>query len=98
MVQIQRILFCKHLIKLFPKWLTRINISLVDGTIHFNIQYKGFIDLCCVDYPSDSRRFKLIYHLISYRYNTRIYIHIDTTETEAISSITSIFLSSNWFE
>src|SRR4051794_7164357 len=61
-------------------------------------QYKGFIDLCCTDYPSDPNRFKLIYQLLSFRYNVRIFVHVETSEVMPIESVTSIFLSANWFE
>ncbi|MBV8183609.1 MAG: NADH-quinone oxidoreductase subunit C, partial [Hyphomicrobiales bacterium] len=34
--------------------------------------FKSFIDLCGVDYPSREKRFEVVYHLLSPKYNRRI--------------------------
>src|SRR4051812_47026735 len=55
---------------------------------NLNTQFKSFIDLCCIDYPSRAKRFSLVYQLLSFRYNTRVFVHICTSEVEAVPSST----------
>ncbi|MEM9014217.1 MAG: NADH-quinone oxidoreductase subunit C [Pseudomonadota bacterium] len=56
------------------------------------------IDLCGVDYPARSKRFDIVYHLLSMHNNTRIRVKAEVGEDESISSIVSVFPCADWFE
>ena len=61
-------------------------------------KFKQLIDITAVDYPENERRFKLVYLLLSHEYNTRILIDFFINENEIVSTLTSVFPSSNWME
>ena len=60
--------------------------------------FKQLIDITAVDYPQNDKRFKLVYLLLSHEFNSRILIDFLINENEIVSSLTSIFPSSNWME
>lgn len=60
--------------------------------------FVSFIDLCGVDYPSRSRRFEVVYHLLSPRQNLRVRIKVVTDETTPVPSVTNVYPGANWFE
>ena len=61
-------------------------------------KFKQLIDITAVDYPESEKRFKMIYLLLSHEFNCRVIIDFHINEKEIISSLTSIFPSSNWME
>ena len=61
-------------------------------------KFKQLIDITAVDYPENDRRFKLVYLLLSHEFNSRIHIDFFINENEIVTSLTSIFPSSNWME
>ena len=61
-------------------------------------KFKQLIDITAVDYPENERRFKLVYLLLSHEFNSRILIDFSINENEIVSSLTSVFPSSNWME
>ena len=63
-----------------------------------NMNFKQLIDITAVDYPENERRFKLIYLLLSHEFNSRVIIDFFINENEMVSTLTSIFPSSNWME
>ena len=60
--------------------------------------FKQLIDITAVDYPQNERRFKLVYLLLSHEFNSRILVDFLINENEIVTSLTSIFPSSNWME
>ncbi len=56
------------------------------------------IDLCGVDYPERTKRFEVVYHLLSLHNNVRVRVKIATGEDEAIASIRDVFPCADWFE
>jgi NADH dehydrogenase (ubiquinone) Fe-S protein 3 len=50
------------------------------------------------DYPGRARRFEIVYHLLSVRYNARLRVKTYASETEGIPSLTGLFASANWYE
>lgn len=54
------------------------------------------IDLCGVDYPERSKRFEVVYHLLSLHNNTRI--RVKTPVREAIATVIDVFPCADWFE
>ena len=61
-------------------------------------KFKQLIDITAVDYPENSKRFKMVYLFLSHQFNQRIIISSLINENEAVSSLTKIFPSSNWME
>ena len=61
-------------------------------------KFRQLIDITAVDYPENDKRFKLVYLLLSHENNLRLIINFEIKENEVVSSLTSIFPSSNWME
>jgi len=61
-------------------------------------KFRQLIDITAVDYPERSRRFKMVYLLLSHQLNQRTIISFDINENELVSSMTKIFPSANWME
>ncbi len=66
--------------------------------INNNTKFKQLIDITTVDYPENSKRFKMIYLLLSHQFNQRVVISCLINENEVVSSLTKIFPSANWME
>jgi len=63
-----------------------------------DMNFKQLIDITAVDYPENERRFKLVYLLLSHEFNSRIIIDFHINENEMVSTLTSVYPSSNWME
>ena len=78
------------------------NIYLVDVILFLktntDTKFKQLIEITAVDYPENENRFTLVYFLLSHENNNRIIINLSIKENEMVSSLTSIFPSSNWME
>ena len=78
------------------------NEDLLDVILFLKInndtKFKQLIDITSVDYPENSKRFKMIYLLLSHQFNQRIVISCLINENEVVSSLTKIFPSANWME
>ena len=61
-------------------------------------KFKQLIDITAVDYPQESKRFKLVYMLLSHEFNNRIILNYLINEHEVIPSIIELFPSANWME
>ena len=61
-------------------------------------KFKQLIDITAVDYPEKEKRFKLVYLLLSHEFNSRVLIDFFINENEIVTSLTSMFPSSNWME
>ena len=61
-------------------------------------KFKQLIDITAVDYPENEQRFKLVYLFLSHEFNSRVLIDFFINENEIVTSLTSIFPSSNWME
>ena len=51
-----------------------------------------------MDYPNESKRFNLVYFLLSHEYNLRIKIKVKIDKDQKSLSVTKIFPSANWME
>lgn len=60
--------------------------------------FSCLIDICGVDHPGRTRRFDVVYHLLSPRQNNRIRLKTETDETTPVPSVTDVFPAANWFE
>lgn len=106
--------FSKSILLMVPKLINKIIIKKNELTIyahasnlnellfffkhHTNCQFKLLIDIVGVDYPSKKKRFEVVYHLLSVKFNFRISIKTYTDELTAISSIHSLYSAAIWME
>lgn len=65
---------------------------------HFNFQFKLLSCVSGIDNPNFLHRFKIVYELLSLRYNQRIRVKFLVDELMTIESAESVFPSSNWWE
>ncbi len=87
----------------FNELLIEIDANDLIDTIQFvksnnACKFRQLIDIVGVDYPSEEKRFRLIYLLLSHENNLRIKISINFEMSNQIPSITKIFPSANWME
>lgn len=61
-------------------------------------KFSVLIDLCGVDYPGKSKRFEVVYHLLSMHNNHRIRVKVAIGESDTVPTITSIYPAADWFE
>ena len=61
-------------------------------------KFRQLIGITAVDYPERSKRFKMVYLLLSHQLNQRTIISFDINENELVSSLSKIFPSANWME
>ncbi|MFN3855443.1 MAG: NADH-quinone oxidoreductase subunit C [Phreatobacter sp.] len=60
--------------------------------------FRNIIDICGVDYPGREKRFDVVYHLLSPKWNRRIRVKVQTDETTPVPSATEVFPGALWFE
>lgn len=66
-----------------------------DARSHFKV----LTDVCGVDYPDrGEKRFEVVYHLLSMKFNARIRVKVKTDENMPIPSVIDVFSSANWYE
>ena len=82
-----------------------INIDiehLIDVTLFIksneNTKFRQLIDVTVVDYPENTKRFKVVYLFLSHEFNQRIILSYLINENEMIPSLTSIYPAANWME
>lgn len=66
--------------------------------LHSSSQFKCFIHCTAVDYPQRKDRFRVVYSLLSTRFNARIRVHTYVDEITPIESATKVFQGADWFE
>lgn len=65
---------------------------------HVKYQFKILTCISGVDYPFNKYRFKIVYELLSLRYNTRLKVKVLTHELMSINSVGKIFAAASWYE
>jgi len=61
-------------------------------------KFTTLIDICGADYPERSRRFDVVYHLLSMPLNQRIRIKLETDEANPAPSVAALWPCADWFE
>lgn len=56
------------------------------------------MDLCGVDYPERTKRFDVVYHLLSMHANQRVRVKVPVAEEQTIPSVIDVYPCANWFE
>lgn len=65
---------------------------------HTKYQFKILTCISGIDYPENKYRFKIVYELLSVKYNTRIKVKVFNYELMPIESAGDIFSAANWYE
>jgi NADH/F420H2 dehydrogenase subunit C len=65
---------------------------------HVQYQFKVLTCIAGVDYPVNKYRFKIVYELLSVRFNTRVRLKVFTHELMPIESAGKIFPAADWYE
>lgn len=65
---------------------------------HIFYQFDILTCISAVDYPMQKHRFKIVYELLSIRYNIRIRIKTFTNELFGLNSCDQLFLTGGWYE
>jgi len=60
--------------------------------------FVNFTDMCGVDYPERSKRFDVVYHLLSPYRNCRIRIIVSTDESTPLPSVQDVYPAAGWCE
>ena len=63
-----------------------------------DLKFDQLIDIVAIDYPNNTKRFKVVYIFLSVTFNYRLSLSIDVSENEHVDSLTSIFSCANWYE
>jgi len=107
------LLDCKNIIKILPIIrlelcnnkennffipICFLNEILILIKNHFKCQFKILTCISGIDYPENFYRFKLIYEMLSLKFNTRLKLKILVDDLIPISSIEKIFLNASWWE
>ena len=65
---------------------------------HISCQYKVLTCISGVDYSQNKYRFKIVYELLSIRYNSRNKITVFVDELKPVDSAGKIFSAAGWYE
>lgn len=63
-----------------------------------NCQFRTLVDICGVDFPGRSKRFSVVYHLLSMYQNTRVRVRVMVNEDETVPSAIPVYAAANWNE
>lgn len=63
-----------------------------------NCLFKVLLDITAVDYPEREKRFEVVYHLLSVRWNRRVRVKCNVDEDTPVPSVTQLFNAAGWFE
>ena len=76
--------------------------DLIDVTLFIksnkNTKFRQLIDITAVDYPENTKRFKIVYLFLSHEFNQRIILSYLINENEVIPTLSSIYPAANWME
>jgi len=65
---------------------------------HISYQFNILTCITGVDYPNNKYRFKLVYDLLSIRYNVRLRIKTFTHELIGVDSCDKLYFTAGWYE
>ena len=63
-----------------------------------NFQFQQLIDICGADYPQRSKRFDVVYHLLSMTKNHRMRVKLEVDEDTPVPSVCGVYPAADWFE
>lgn len=66
--------------------------------LHFKFNFKSLVFISGVDYPENKNRFKIVYEILSLKFNSRLRLKVSVNEINAVYSIKTVFKSAVWWE
>lgn len=60
--------------------------------------FQMLIDVCGVHYPTKSKPFEVVYHLLSLTANQRIRVIVQLNENEEVHTVDVVYNAAGWFE
>ena len=78
-----------------PEFLLDVLLFFKNHTLY---QFKILTCISGVDYPANKYRFKVVYDLLSVRYNVRLRVKVLTDELTPVESSDKIFAAASWYE
>lgn len=80
-----------------------VHRSKIVPTLNFlknnvSFQFKILSCISGVDYPDKKTRFKIVYELLSLRFNNRIRVYTYCDELTSLSSSAEVFKAASWYE
>lgn len=65
---------------------------------HTLTQLKTLVDIIVIDIPKNSKRFTIVYNLLSSFYNIRLQVVLQVKELMPVYSLCSLYSGANWLE
>ena len=62
------------------------------------LNFEMLLDITAVDYPQRSKRFELVYNLLSIKNNLRIRVKIFLNDNDIVPSVSNLYKSACWYE
>ena len=73
--------------------------NLLDELKKMNdLNFEMLLDITAVDYPQRSKRFELVYNLLSLKNHLRLRVKIFLNDNEIVPSISKLYKSACWYE
>ena len=73
--------------------------NLLDELKKMNdLNFEMLLDITAVDYPQRSKRFELVYNLLSLKNHLRLRVKIFLNDNETVPSISKLYKSACWYE
>ncbi len=63
---------------------------------HSQCQFSSVMDISGADYPTRSKRFEVVYHLLSVRFASRIRVKTYADEVSPVQSATGVYRGADW--
>ena len=63
-----------------------------------DLYFEMLLDITAVDYPQRSKRFELVYNLLSLKNHLRLRVKIFLNDNEIVPSISKLYKSAGWYE
>ena len=63
-----------------------------------DLNFEMLLDITAVDYPQRSKRFELVYILLSLKNHLRLRVKIFLNDNEIVPSISKLYKSAGWYE
>ena len=65
---------------------------------HSELKMNQLVDIIAVDYPSRVKRFEVIYNLLSYSNEARLFLKVHIKKDAKLHTLTNVFENASWYE
>lgn len=66
--------------------------------LHYKYSFKLLTFISVLDFPKNKNRFKIVYDLLSLKYNNRVRLKVMTNEIQSVYSVEKIYIGATWWE